>query len=40
VFEGEEGKTFKPAEVLDMARKMAVEMKDYLEPPRYEWKDA
>jgi hypothetical protein len=40
VFEGEEAKTFTPAEVLDMARKMAIDMKDYLEPPRYEWTDA
>lgn len=40
VFDGEEAKIFTPEEVLKMARDMAVQLKDELGPPRYEWQDA
>ena len=40
VFDCEEAKVHQPMEVLEMARKMAVDLKDELGPPRYEWQDA
>lgn len=40
VFDCEEAKVYEPAAVLEMARKMAVDLKDELGPPRYEWQDA
>ena len=40
VFDCEEAKVYQPMEVLEMARKMAVDLKDELGPPRYEWQDA
>ena len=39
VFDCEEAKVFEPATVLEMARKLAVDLKDELGPPRYEWQD-
>lgn len=39
VLDSEAGKVFDPASVLAEARKMAIELKDELGPPRYEWKD-
>jgi hypothetical protein len=40
VFDCQEAKVYQPAAVLEMARKMAVDLKDELGPPRYEWQDA
>lgn len=40
VFDCQEAKTYQPAEVLEMARKMAIDFKNDLGPPRYEWQDA
>lgn len=37
VFDSEEAKVYQPADVLEIARKMATSLRDQLEPPRYEW---
>lgn len=40
VFDCQEAKVYQPATVLEMARKMAFDLKDELGPPRYEWQEA
>jgi len=40
VFDCEEGRILGADEALDLARKLAIEVKDDLGPPLYEWKDA
>jgi hypothetical protein len=40
VFESEEAKLLQPGEVIEMARQMAIDLKDKLGAPRYAWQDA
>ena len=40
IYDFEEGKFFSPTEMLELAREVAVAVKDQLGPPRYQWENA